>query len=155
MRRASLIVVGIAWFVLGPMGHAQEVGTPEATGLVPRTSGVKVEILSIPTVVSGQYAKLLRDLGQSAEPLMAMLFYPDDGINQYSPGILIHHDGLGGHPARSTGPARFAAERLAAEGYTVLSIYSRHARHYRTVKFEETALDIQTGLDFLNSRGIQ
>ena len=155
MRRASLIVVGIAWFVLGPMGHAQEVGTPEATSLVPRTSGVKVEILSIPTVVSGQYAKLLRDLGQSAEPLMAMLFYPDDGINQYSPGILIHHDGLGGHPARSTGPARFAAERLAAEGYTVLSIYSRHARHYRTVKFEETALDIQSGLDFLSSRGIQ
>lgn len=155
MKRVVWIVVLTAWAVWGPTAHTQEVGTPQATRLAPHVSGVRVEILSLPTVVSGQYAKMLEDLGQSAEPLMALLFYPEDGINQYSPGILIHHDGLGGHPARSTGPARFAAERLAAKGYTVLSIYSRHARHHRTVKFEEAALDIRTGLDFLHSRGMQ
>ena len=86
---------------------------------------------------------------------MALLFYPEEGINQYSPGIVFHHGGIGGHPARPTEASRFAAERLAAEGYTVLSIYSRHSRHHRTVKYEEGALDIRTGLDFLFARGME
>ena len=128
--------LAVLWSLAGPL-LAQESSWPEMTQPLPAVPGVKVEILPLPTTVEGSYAKLLESLSQQAEPLMALLFYPEAGINQYSPGILFLHGGLGGHPARQVGAPRYAAERLAARGYTVLSIYSRHSRHYRTVRFEE------------------
>lgn len=152
---ASIGLTGILFLAAQHPAVGQEVAVPAASEPLPPVSGVKMEILSLPTSVTGSYARLLQDLGQSAEPLMALLFYPEKGINQYSPGVVFHHGGIGGHPARSTDAARFAAERLAQKGYTVLSIYSRHARHHRTIRFEEAALDIQTGLDFLTARGME
>ena len=53
------------------------------------------------------------------------------------------------------GAPRFAAEHLAAHGYTVLSIMSRHDRNHHVRPFEESAIDIKAGLDFIEARGME
>ena len=124
--------------------NAQE-SAPIRTQPMEDVEGIKVEILSIPTATTST----------DGEPLMALLYYPEEGINPYGLGILMHHGGPGGHPARQVGAPRFAAERLAARGYTVLSIMSRHARNHHVRPFEESAIDIKAGLDFLEARGME
>ena len=119
--------------------------TPTRTQAVPDVAGIRTEILSLPTPTTPR----------DGEPLMAILYYPEAGINPHSPAILFHHGGLGGHPARQVGAPRFAAERLAAKGYTVLSIMSRISRGYPTIPFEDSVIDIKAGLDFLEARGME
>ncbi len=126
-------------------GLAAQESSPIRTRPMEDVDGIKVEVLSIPTATTPT----------DGEPLMALLYYPEEGINPYGPGILMHHGGPGGHPARQVGAPRFAAERLAARGYTVLSIMSRHARNHHVRPFEESAFDIKAGLDFLEMRGME
>lgn len=124
--------------------NAQD-SAPIRTQPMQDVEGIRVEVLSIPTATTPT----------DGEPLMALLYYPEEGINPHGPGILMHHGGPGGHPARQVGAPRFAAERLAAHGYTVLSIMSRHARNRHVKPFEESAIDIKAGLDFLEARGME
>lgn len=79
---------------------------------------------------------------------------PEAGLNPMSPGIVFHHGGLGGHPARLIGAPRFAAERLSAKGYTTLSILSRTSNGWYNPRVEDTALDIEAAVDFLAANGI-
>lgn len=123
---------------------AQE-SSPTVTQEVPDVSGFRTEIITIPD------PEALR----SGEPMMAILYTPESGINIYSPAIVIIHGGLAGHPARQVGAARFAAERLAAKGYTVLSPMTRHSRDELRTKFEDIVYDIDNSLDALEARGIQ
>lgn len=123
---------------------AQE-STPTVTQDVPDVTGIRTEILTLPDPHAVR----------SGEPLMAILYMPEEGINLYSPGIVMVHGGLGGHPARQVGAPRFAAERFAAKGYTVLSLMTRHSRDEWQTRFEDIVFDIDTGLDFLEARGMQ
>lgn len=124
--------------------HAQE-STPTVTREVPEVTGFRTEIVEIPD------PKPVR----RGEPLTALLFTPADGTNIYAPGVVIIHGGLAGHPARQVGAPRFAAERLAAKGYTVLSPMTRHSRDEFRTAFEDIVYDVKASLDALEARGIQ
>lgn len=140
----NVIKVALSVFVLAASAMAQE-STPTVTQEVPDIPGIRTEILTIPDPHPVR----------AGEPLMAILYMPKDGVNIYSPGIVMVHGGLGGHPARQVGAPRFAAERLAAKGYTVLSLMTRHSRDEFSTLFEDIVIDINTGLDFLEARGMQ
>ena len=126
------------------VAFAQE-SSPTMTLEVPDVTGIRTEIIEIPDP----------NLIRKDEPLTALLYMPEDGINIYSPGIVFIHGGLAGHPARQVGAPRFAAERLAAMGYTVLSPMHRHSRDELRSPFEDIVLDIDTSLDALAARGIE
>ena len=134
----------LSFFLLIGSAIAQQ-STPTVTQEVPEVTGIRTEILTLPDP-----HPIRPD-----EPLMAILYMPEAGVNIYSPGIVMVHGGLGGHPARQVGAPRFAAERLAAKGYTVLSLMHRHSRDEFQTLFEDIVYDIDTGLDFLEARGMQ
>ncbi len=90
----------------------------------------------------------------------AMLMHPSSGMNTHNPGVVIHHGGPGGHPARGCCAPRWAGEHLARLGYTVVSPLSRHssgrsAGTYRSEPFETATLDIKAAVDFLAQIGAQ
>ena len=130
------------WLLAG--STVAQVNSPTVTQVVPEVTGIRTEILTLPD------PHAIRP----GEPLMAILFMPEEGVNIYSPGIVMVHGGTGGHPARQIGAPRFAGERLAAKGYTVLSLMHRHSRDEFQTLFEDIVFDIDTGLDFLEARGM-
>jgi len=90
----------------------------------------------------------------------AILMHPATGMNTHNPGVVVHHGGPGGHPARGCCAPRWAAEHLAKLGYTTLSPLSRHssgrnAGTYRTQPFETATLDVKAAVDFLAQLGAQ
>ena len=89
--------------------------------------------------------------------LPAILMTPASGLNPHTPGIVFHHGGAGGHPVRSVGAPRWAAEYLAARGYTTLSILSRHSsgpnRAYMGTSFDVATKDIKAAVDWLDDLG--
>ncbi len=142
IKTASLFVASL---LIGLSGAFAQVSSPTVTQEVPEVTGIRTEILTLPD------PHAIRP----GEPLMVILFMPEAGINIYSPGIVMVHGGTGGHPARQIGAPRFAGERLAAKGYTVLSLMHRHSRDEFQTLFEDIVYDIDTGLDFLEARGMQ
>ena len=84
----------------------------------------------------------------------AILMSPKSGIDPYAPAIVLHHGGFGGHPARQVGASRFAAERFSRAGYTTVSLLSRQSGGHIDSLFEESQLDIDAAIDFLEARGI-
>lgn len=140
--KACLIAVAATFSV--SCATAQE-STPRVTQEVPEVTGIKTEIITIPD------PHAIR----KADPLVAILYTPEGGINMYSPAIVMIHGGLAGHPARQVGAPRFAAERLAKMGYTVLSPMTRHSRDEFQSNFEDIVYDIDTSIDALEARGIQ
>lgn len=90
----------------------------------------------------------------------AILMHPASGLNTHGPGVVIHHGGPGGHPARECCAPRWAAEHMARLGYTTISPLSRHssgrnAGTYRSEPFETATLDIKAAVDFLAQLGAQ
>ncbi len=84
----------------------------------------------------------------------AVLMYPAAGADFNSPAIVFHHGGPGGHPIRSIGAPRWAAERLAERGFTTLSLLSRHSsgrntRGYGATPFSHATLDIKAAVNWL------
>lgn len=118
--------------------------SPTVTLDVPDVSGIKTEIIQFmpPSAL------------RANEPLTSLLYTPEDGTNSYNPGVVLIHGGLAGHPARQVGAPRFAAERLAAKGFTVISPMTRHSRDEFRTKFEDIVFDIQASVDALEARGI-
>lgn len=82
-----------------------------------------------------------------------VLMHPEDGINVGAPAIVFHHGGPSGHAARSIGAYRFAAERLAKAGYTVLSPVSRHSSGYYKFVLEDAIKDIDAAIAFVTAFG--
>jgi pimeloyl-ACP methyl ester carboxylesterase len=85
----------------------------------------------------------------------ALLYTPATGANPYGPAIVMLDDGPGSHPLAASQAARFAAEKLAAAGYTVLSLYSGQERNYPTVPFADNRWAIKNALDYLESEGFE
>ena len=141
MLKCSVICVAL---LLGVSATAQE-STPTVTQDVPEVTGIRTEVLTIPDPSPVR----------SGEPMMAILYTPEDGPNIYGPAVVIVHGGLAGHPARQVGAPRFAAERLATQGYTVLSPMTRHSRDEFRTLFEDIVIDIDASLDMLEARGFQ
>ncbi|MDX2223803.1 MAG: alpha/beta hydrolase [Rhodospirillaceae bacterium] len=124
---------------------------PAMAQLPTPVAGVVTEVLALPA------PKTLRDgaavPGWDNEPLMALRFTPAAGDNPYGPALVFVDEGPASHPATADLATRFAAERLAAKGYTAVSIFSRINRGYGNMRFENGALDIKAAVDFLEARG--
>ena len=122
---------------------------PEAT--VP---GIHADLYQIPSPrapkpgADNQYLT-----GALGEPLAGMMYTPAKGDNRYGPALLFVDEGPGSHPENPLTASRFAAQRLAAKGYTTLSILPRMNRGYMTDRFEDSALDIKAAIDWLEANG--
>lgn len=120
------------------------VSSPTVTLDLPEVTGIRSEIIQF----------MPPNALRANEPLTSLLVTPEAGTNIYNPGVVIVHGGLAGHPARQVGAPRFAAERLAAKGFTVISPMTRHSRNEFRTKFEDVAYDIEAAVDALEARGI-
>jgi pimeloyl-ACP methyl ester carboxylesterase len=111
---------------------------------------VNIRVLTLPADPPGAM-RLAPGGGRELTP--AVLFTPASGENPYAPAIVMMTEGPGSNPVRRDQPSRFVAERLAARGYTVLSVYSHYERSYSLYALEESRYDIKAALDFLEHSG--
>ncbi len=84
-----------------------------------------------------------------------ILFTPAAGENIHGPAIVMISSGPGSNPGYANEPARWAAERFAAKGLTVLSLQSHMDRGYTLFPFAETAHEIDAALTALEARGYE
>jgi pimeloyl-ACP methyl ester carboxylesterase len=113
---------------------------------------INIQIINLSSDPPG---RMLMAPGSGRELTPAILFTPKAGANVYGPAIVMLDGGPGSNPGRSDEPTRFAAERMAALGYTVLSVYSHMERGYPLNRFEQTRYDIAAALDFLERMGFE
>lgn len=85
----------------------------------------------------------------------AMLYTPAKGANPLGPAVVMLNDGPGSNPLHRGQAARFAAERLAAQGYTVLSLYTGQERNFTSVPFDDVKWAVKGALDFLEHAGYE
>ncbi|MES2301685.1 MAG: alpha/beta hydrolase [Pseudomonadota bacterium] len=112
----------------------------------------RVEVLQLESDPPGQ-TKQAPGGGRTLAP--AMLYTPAKGANIFGPAIVMLDDGPGSHPLARGQAARFAAERLAAKGYTVVSLYSGQERNFPTVPFADNKWAVKGALDFLEHAGYE
>lgn len=117
-------------------------------------------LLALPAAGQGITQNVITLLTDDGAQIPAILMHPAKGMNTHNPGVVLHHGGPGGHPARGCCAPRWAAEHLASLGYTTLNPLSRHASGrnagtYRTQPFETATLDVKAAVDFLDQLGAQ
>lgn len=85
----------------------------------------------------------------------AVIYTPAAGANIHGPAIVMLNRGPDSHPLMKDQAARFAAERLAARGYTVMSLYYGLEKGYSSYPFEEQTWAVKAGLDHLENSGYE
>lgn len=119
---------------------------------------VLATLLGAPTVSAGDERGFIQEVitlrADDRVSVPAVLTYPSAGINTHSPAVIYHHGGPGGSPVQGLGAPRFIAERLAAKGYTGLSILSRHSTGHRNIPIEKATLDVKAAADWLSQMGM-
>ena len=113
---------------------------------------MKVEILQLPSDPPGRIVEAPGD-GRVTTP--AVLFTPPEGANIHGPAVVMLDSGPGAHPLEAGQASRFATERLAARGYTVLSLYGKQEHDFPTVRFADTVWAVKAGLDYLEQSGYE
>lgn len=83
----------------------------------------------------------------------AVLYTPANGDNPYGPAIVMLDQGPGSHPLEHGQASRFAAEKLASMGYTVMSLYGGQERGFSLQAFADTAYAVRGALDYLEVMG--
>jgi pimeloyl-ACP methyl ester carboxylesterase len=116
------------------------------------TQSFKMEVIHFPSDPPGKVRKAPGS-GRLLTP--AVLFTPSEGANVRGPAIVMLDAGPGAHPLEQGQATRFAAERLAARGYTVLSLYGLQEHEFPTVPFEETVWAVDAALDHLELSGYE
>ncbi|QGN55865.1 S9 family peptidase [Novosphingobium sp. Gsoil 351] len=84
-----------------------------------------------------------------------VLYTPAGGGNPHGPAIVMLDGGPGEHTLGHDQITRFAAERLAAQGYTVLSLYGYQERSFPLIPFADTIWPIDTALTWLENAGYE
>lgn len=138
MRRALLLIAAL-------------VAVPAFAENAPPT-GVRMEIYALPSDPPGEM-RLAPGGGRVLTP--AVLFRPEAGENIRGPAIVMVSKGPASNPGYANEATRWAAGRLAAKGYTVLSLQSHADRGFPLFPFEETAFEIDAALDSLETRGYE
>ena len=124
---------------------------PKQVGAFP-AGGVHMEIITLPAAPPGRQSKAP---GGGFVNMPAILFTPPAGENVHGPAIVMIDQGPASNPLREGQSTRFAAERLAARGYTVLSLYTNLQREFALFPFESTAVEIDAALSALEQRGYE
>ncbi len=120
--------------------------------LSPRMQGVKTQIFALASDPPG----VVREAPGGGKVLTpAILFTPVGGENIHGPAVVIIDAGPGANPAMASEPTRWAAMRLAAKGYTVLSIQTHLDRGFPLFAFKETVFEISAVLSALEARGYE
>lgn len=114
--------------------------------------GVKVEVLQLPSDPPGREVEAPGG-GRVTTP--AVLFTPAGGANMHGPAIVMLSTGPGAHPLEAGQASRFAAERLAARGYTVLSLYGKLEHDFATTPFTASVWAVEAGIDYLELSGYE
>ena len=83
----------------------------------------------------------------------AVIYTPTAGDNPFGPAIVMLDQGPGSHPLEHGQASRFAAERLASMGYTVMSLYAGQERGFSLQPFGETQYAVRGALDYLEVMG--
>lgn len=125
-----------------------------------RLTAAALLFLASPTWAQDITQNVITLLTDDGAEIPAILMHPASGMNTHGPGVVVHHGGPGGHPARGCCAPRWAAEHMARLGYTTISPLSRHssgrnAGTYRTQPFETATLDVKAAVDFLAQLGAQ
>lgn len=112
----------------------------------------RMQVLQLPSDPPG---RMVEAPGGGRITTPAVLFTPASGANVHGPAIVMLSTGPGAHPLEAGQASRFAAERLAARGYTVLSIYGKMEHDFATVQFADTIWAVKAGLDYLEISGYE
>lgn len=128
--------------------------------MIARIFGIALFLFVAPASAQEITQNVITLLTDDGAQVPAILMHPAEGINTHNPGVVVHHGGPGGHPARGCCAPRWAAEHMARLGYTTVSPLSRHssgrnAGTYRREPFETATLDIKAAVDFLDQLGAQ
>ena len=115
-------------------------------------AGFKIAVLQLPSDPPG---RMIEAPGGGRVTTPAVLFTPASGANIHGPAIVMLSTGPGAHPLEQGQASRFAAERLAARGYTVLSLYGKLEHDFPTVRFADTVWAVKAGLDYLEMSGYE
>ena len=124
--------------------------TPVPPSPVP---GVKMTAFAIPSDPPGVPTRVAPGGGRVLTPVVQ--FTPASGENVRGPAIIMLTRGPGSNPGYAGQATRWAGERLAAKGYTVLSLQSHADRGFPFFPFEETTFEIDAALDSLEMRGYE
>ncbi len=85
----------------------------------------------------------------------AVLYTPAAGANPHGPAIVMLDGGPGAHTLDSDQVTRFAAESLAARGYTVLSLYGYQERSFPLIRFADNIWPVDSALTWLENAGYE
>lgn len=85
----------------------------------------------------------------------AVLYTPATGANPHGPAIVMLDRGPGSHPLNHDQATRYAAEQLAARGYTVLSLYGFQERSFPLIRFADNVWPIESALTWLENAGYE
>lgn len=143
-RLAALLLAGAALSTPTLMAQTAPASSP--------IGGVKMDIYALPSDPLGDI-RVAPGGGRVLTP--SILWSPAAGENIHGPAIVMINEGPGSNPGRADQPTRWAAERLAAKGYTVLSLQTHMDRGFPLFPFEETAFEIDAALDSLETRGYE
>ncbi len=116
------------------------------------SADVEMTIVNLPSAPPGQAAQVP---GGGVVVTPSILFTPKAGENIHGPVVVLLDRGPGSNPLRQGQSTRFLAERLAARGYTVLSLYSQLQRGYSLFPFSAVGPQIDAALFFLEQRGYE
>ncbi len=114
--------------------------------------GVRMRVFPLPSDPPGDI-RVAPGGGRVLTP--AIEFTPVTGENIHGPAIVMVSRGPGSNPGYSGQSTRWAGERLAALGYTVISLQTHADRGFPLFPFEETAFEIDAALDSLEQRGYE
>ncbi len=66
-------------------------------------------LLALPAAGQGITQNVITLLTDDGAQIPAILMHPAKGMNTHNPGVVLHHGGPGGHPARGCCAPRWAA----------------------------------------------
>jgi len=145
---ARMLGVALALALTLACGPSQAAEAPAAdTGPLP---GVTMQVISYPSDPPGPPRRAPGG-GRILSP--AVLYTPVAGANTQAPAIVMLDQGPGAHPLELSQATRYAGERLAAQGYTVLSLYAGQERGFARMPFADVVHAIRGALDYLEVSG--
>lgn len=151
MRIPALLLSSALGLGLPALSAAPAALAAPSQGLSPR-AGVTMSVVNFPSDPPGDQ-RMAPGGGRVLTP--AIVYTPASGANPYSPVIVMLDQGPGSHPLEQGQATRFAAERLAAKGYTVMSLYAGQERGFPLVPLKDTAWAVRGALDYLEVAGYE